>query len=55
MRIAKTLLIGVSLLLAGCGVGKRAQQTALSTTFTNPVIYADVPDMDVIRIGSDYL
>lgn len=23
-------------------------------TFTNPVIYADVPDIDVIRVGSDY-
>ncbi len=23
-------------------------------TFTNPVIYADVPDVDVIRVGSDY-
>ncbi len=54
MRIAKTLLIGVSLLLAGCGIGKRAQQTALSTTFTNPVIFADAPDTDVIRVGSDF-
>jgi arabinoxylan arabinofuranohydrolase len=25
-----------------------------SNTFTNPVIYADVPDMDVIRVGSDF-
>jgi arabinoxylan arabinofuranohydrolase len=24
------------------------------TTFTNPVIYADVPDMDVIRVGSNF-
>ncbi|MDR1557116.1 MAG: glycoside hydrolase 43 family protein [Tannerellaceae bacterium] len=24
------------------------------TTFTNPVIYADVPDPDVIRVGSDF-
>lgn len=23
-------------------------------TFTNPVIYADVPDLDVIRVGSDF-
>ena len=23
-------------------------------TFTNPVIYADVPDIDVIRVGSDF-
>jgi arabinoxylan arabinofuranohydrolase len=25
-----------------------------SETFTNPVIYADVPDIDVIRVGSDF-
>ncbi len=38
-----------SLLLCGCAGSKQIQ-----TTFTNPVIYADVPDMDVIRVGSDY-
>jgi arabinoxylan arabinofuranohydrolase len=25
-----------------------------AATFTNPVIYADVPDIDVIRVGSDF-
>ena len=28
--------------------------TSVSTTFTNPVINADVPDMDVIRVGDNY-
>lgn len=40
-------------LLAGCtNAGKQAAEE--ETTFTNPVIYADVPDVDVIRVGSDY-
>ena len=29
-------------------------QSGRENTFTNPVIYSDVPDMDVIRVGSDY-
>ena len=31
-----------------CLSGKAAE------TFSNPLIYADVPDVDVIRVGSDY-
>ena len=43
----------VLFLLAGCtNAGKQAAEK--ETTFTNPVIYADVPDVDVIRVGSDY-
>ena len=43
----------VLFLLAGCtNAGKQAAEE--ETTFTNPVIYADVPDVDVIRVGSDY-
>lgn len=29
-------------------------QTSKTTTFTNPVVYSDVPDIDVIRVGSDF-
>lgn len=29
-------------------------QSRKTEYFTNPVIYADVPDIDVIRVGSDY-
>lgn len=41
-------------LLAACtGTGKQSA-AGPATTFTNPVIYADVPDVDVIRVGSDF-
>ena len=41
----------VLFLLAGCtNAGKQAAEE--ETTFTNPVIYADVPDVDVIRVGT---
>lgn len=59
-----TLSIFVFLfLLSGCGVvrpalekgGVQPVQPALEkTTFVNPVIFADVPDPDVIRVGSDF-
>ena len=39
------------LIIALCGSCK---MTSVSTTFTNPVINADVPDMDVIRVGDNY-
>lgn len=46
------------LALAGCsGVQKKVSgsvQEKTDSIFTNPVIYADVPDVDVIRTGSDY-
>ena len=32
-------------------VNHEASQTAM---FSNPVIWSDVPDMDLIRVGSDY-
>lgn len=44
-------------LLVAVGCTGMKQKTAVekeTNTFTNPVIYADVPDMDVIRVGSDY-
>ena len=31
-----------------------AIDAADDTMFTNPVIYADVPDTDLIRVGDDY-
>ncbi len=31
-----------------------AQAALAQATFTNPVIYADVPDVDAIRVGNDY-
>lgn len=45
----KFIIIVASLLLSVMGSEALAQGT-----FTNPVIYADVPDMDAIRVGNDY-
>ena len=45
------------LVLAGCAGTSRGKNISVQeadTTFTNPVIYADVPDVDVIRTGGDY-
>lgn len=43
------------LLTAECADAKKKSAAGLGeTTFTNPVIYSDVPDVDVIRVGSDY-
>lgn len=36
--------------LAGC----KNTPSVKKDKFTNPVIYADVPDMDIIRVGNDY-
>lgn len=36
--------------LAGC----KNTPSVKKDKFTNPIIYADVPDMDIIRVGSDY-
>ena len=49
MKTMTVFIFSSLFLLLGCGGSKLTQ-----ATFTNPVIYADVPDMDVIRIGSDY-
>jgi beta-xylosidase len=43
-------------LLIFIGVGVYAQKAPLkdSTQYTNPVIWADVPDMSIVRTGSDF-
>lgn len=38
---------------SGCA-SLQKKDKAEKTTFTNPFIYADVPDVDVIRVGNDY-
>ena len=53
------LWLGCMVLLlatAGCkGSSKQAAtETCVDSMFTNPLIYSDVPDVDVIRVGSDY-
>ncbi len=55
MKRTTILLFCTSLLLAGCAGSKKAMPDPNpGTTFTNPVIFADVPDTDVIRVGSDF-
>lgn len=48
-----TLLL-LSLLVGCTGTSKKTATESGTTTFTNPVIYSDVPDVDVIRVGSDF-
>lgn len=51
-------IISLLLLSATCGYGATNQQQPISadtaTTFTNPVLWADVPDPDVIRVGDTF-
>lgn len=46
------------LFIVGCSCTDTKKKTVVEqkdkTTFTNPLIYSDVPDVDVIRVGSDY-
>ena len=50
----KILLLGAAaVLLTGCGAMKKTTKTA-STTFTNPMLWADVPDPDVTRKGDTF-
>ncbi|MDR0954899.1 MAG: glycoside hydrolase 43 family protein [Rikenellaceae bacterium] len=51
MKKITNLLFLSLLLLTACGSANNSVQ---STTFTNPVVFADVPDPDVIRVGSDF-
>lgn len=54
MRKVYLICTGILLLaLSGCNSSKKLAK-AEDTMFHNPFIYADVPDVDVIRVGSDY-
>ncbi|MDR0697769.1 MAG: glycoside hydrolase 43 family protein, partial [Tannerella sp.] len=50
--IKNTLIAALSALWFAGNIA--AQSPAADQTFTNPVIYADVPDIDVIRVGEDF-
>jgi beta-xylosidase len=41
-------------LLAGCGSTAKIAKTTATTTFTNPMLWADVPDPDVTRKGDTF-
>lgn len=45
----KLLILALALQLVGC-----APKKVEVATFQNPVIFADVPDVDVVRVGGDY-
>jgi beta-xylosidase len=48
------LVVILSLVLAGNFMGQKLQSDNGDGTFTNPVISADFPDPDVIRVGDTY-
>ena len=49
MRYFKVLLLMTMGLLLGC-----ASEKVIDGSYRNPMIYADVPDMSVIRVGEYY-
>lgn len=54
MRKFSFILTGILfIVLSGCSSSKNVAAID-RTMFKNPFIYADVPDVDVIRVGSDY-
>lgn len=54
-RVFNVFLICSFLLVSVCaGKEKNKQPADRAATFTNPVLFADFPDPDVIRVGSDF-
>lgn len=51
MKVLNVLLAIILLLCWSCKTQPVKEE---KETFTNPVIFADVPDVDVIRVGNDY-
>ena len=47
-------LASFTILFSACSTQKSGEEVSQEITFTNPVLFADVPDMDVVRVGSDY-
>lgn len=52
-KVNLLLTVILIVVLSGCGSSKKVVKTD-DTMFKNPFILADVPDVDVIRVGSDY-
>ncbi|WP_147336332.1 glycosyl hydrolase 43 family protein [Bacteroides oleiciplenus] len=54
-KLCLWLICTMLFVMTGCANTKRKVEVNKETdTFTNPFIFADVPDVDVIRINSDY-
>lgn len=54
LAITVFLASGVFLVPAGCSGIHAANQETATATAENPIIWADVPDPDVIRVGDDF-
>lgn len=54
MKLVKKLTAVCALLLLGSASLSAQGENKDGKTFTNPVVYADVPDPSVLRVGSDY-
>lgn len=54
LAITVFLASGVFLVPAGCSSRQTTNQEAAIATAENPIIWADVPDPDVIRVGDDF-
>ncbi len=50
----KIRLLPIAMLLSGILTVNAADNSGVSATMTNPLMWADVPDPDVIRVGDDY-
>ena len=54
-KICVWLICTILFVMAGyANAKKKVEADKKVDTFTNPFIFADVPDVDVIRVGSDY-
>ena len=51
MKHLTITLLAAAAILCGCN-GQKSAST--ETGFTNPMIWADVPDMSMIRVGDTY-
>lgn len=50
----KTILLPMVIMLSGILAAGAAEKAGESATMTNPLMWADVPDPDVIRVGDDF-
>ena len=54
-KVCIWLICTILFVITGCAnIKKKTEAEKEVDTFTNPLIFADVPDVDVIRVGSDY-
>ena len=54
-KVCIWLICTILFVITGCANTKKKTEAEKEVdTFTNPLIFADVPDVDVIRVGSDY-